>query len=80
MGSFLLNIGYRKSTMWVWMKGSNEDRSEGMSDMDTGRGVHWAERGCPQMALGTRGQWRRAPCAGRHPVLCEKGVSGETEV
>lgn len=62
------------------MKGSSEDGSEGMSDSDPGRGALWAERGCLQMALGTHGQWRRAPCAGRHPALCEKGVSGETEV
>lgn len=66
--------------MWVWMKGSSENESGGMSDVDPGRDAHWAERGCLQMALGTQGQWRRAPCTGRHPALCEKGVSGETEV
>lgn len=66
--------------MWVWLKGSREEGSEGMSDVDPGRGVQWAERGCLQMALGTHGQWRKAPCAGRHPALCEKDVSGKTEV
>lgn len=62
------------------MKGSGEDRSEGTSNVDPGRGAHWADRGCLQMALGAHGQWRRAPCAGRHPALCQKGVSGEAKV
>lgn len=66
--------------MWVWMKGSSEDGSEGVSDVDPGRGVHWADRTCPQVALGSHGQWRMVPCAGRHAALCEKSVSSEREV
>lgn len=66
--------------MWVWLKGSKGDGSEAMRGVDPGRGARWAERGCPQMALGAHGQWRRAPCAGRHPALCEKDVTGETQV
>lgn len=66
--------------MWVWVKGSSEDGPEGVSDVDPGRRAHWADQGCPQMALGASGQWRRAPCAGQHAALCEKSVSGEIEV
>lgn len=66
--------------MWVWMKEPSEDGSEGVSSVDPRRGVYWVDRGCTQMALGSHGELRRAPCSGRHAALCEKSASGETEV
>lgn len=35
---------------------------------------------CAQMALGTRGQWRRTSCAGQHRFLCERQVTGKTNI
>lgn len=33
--------------------------------------------GCVQMALGTPGQWRKAPCSGRCIFLCENAVTSK---
>lgn len=53
--------------------------------MDPVGAAWWAggrdsEEGCTQMALGTQGQWRQAPCAGRYPFICEQDVTGRTKV
>lgn len=71
--------GSRKTTVWIWVKESDDGAGvldpAGSSWWD--RGGERAEGGCVQMALGTPGQWRKAPCSGRYPFLCENDVTGK---
>ncbi|XP_039991901.1 polycystin-1 [Xiphias gladius] len=67
-----------KTTVWVWLKGSEGYLSEQAEVVEPVSPAWWAgvsERGCTQMALGILGQWRRAQCAGRYFYLCEKEVT-----
>lgn len=71
----------RKTTVWIWVKESY-DGSQQAGVMDP-VGSSWWDRGgesqggCVQMALGTPGQWRKAPCSGRYLFLCENDVTGK---
>lgn len=70
----------RKTTVWVWVK-RKADGSEQAVDTDPVGSSRWPKSGtshggCVQMALGTPGQWRKAPCSGRHVFLCENTVTG----
>ncbi|XP_058477572.1 polycystin-1 isoform X2 [Solea solea] len=69
-----------KTTEWVWLKGWGGERSEEEEEgVEESVSPSWwtegHESGCPQMAVGTPGQWRRAPCAGRYFYLCEKDIT-----
>lgn len=73
----------RKTTVWVWVK-----ESAGGSDqtgiVDAVNGAWWtggskSEGECPQLALGSPEQWRKAPCDARYLFLCEKDVTGKTK-
>lgn len=73
---------FRKTTVWVWLKGSGGEGSHQAGVVESSSPAWWAGRsesseGCTQMAFGTLGQWRRAQCAGRYHFLCEKEVTGE---
>ncbi|XP_022598094.1 polycystin-1-like [Seriola dumerili] len=69
-----------KTTVWVWLKGFEGERPEQAGVVEPvspawlagGKG---GESGCTQMALGIRGQRRRADCAGRFLYLCDKEVT-----
>lgn len=71
----------RKTTVWIWVKES--DRGSQQAGVMDPAGSSWWDRGgesqggCVQMALGTPGQWRKAPCSGRYPFLCENDVTGK---
>lgn len=66
----------RKTTVWIWVKESGHEMMDPV-------GFSWRERGgenqeeCVQMALGTPGQWRKAPCSGRYLFLCENDVTSK---
>lgn len=80
----LFSCWCRKSTVWVWLKGSEGEGSDQAGVVEPVDAAWWAgvsqNRGvCTQMALGSQGQWRKVPCAGRHLFLCEKDVTGETQ-
>ncbi|KAF1374215.1 hypothetical protein PFLUV_G00247310 [Perca fluviatilis] len=69
-----------KSTVWVWLKGSAGEGSVQVGVAEPVSPAWWtgaseSQGGCPQMALGTQGQWRKAQCAGRYLFLCEKDVT-----
>lgn len=71
----------RKTTVWIWVKES-DDGSQQAGVMDPA-GSSWWDRGgesqgeCVQMALGTPGQWRKAPCSGRYLFICENDVTSK---
>nr|XP_046233896.1 polycystin-1 [Scatophagus argus] len=69
-----------KTTVWVWLKGSGGEGSDQAGVVESRSPAWWAKGSdsqglCTQMALGTRGQWRKAQCAGRYLFLCEKVVT-----
>lgn len=68
----LLSCLFRKTTVWVWLKGSGEEKSDQVGFEEP------VSQACTQTALGTRGRWRKAQCAGRYFFLCEKEVTGKT--
>lgn len=63
----------RKTTVWVWVKESIGG-SEQTGIVDPVNGA-W----CPQMALGSPEQWRKAPCDARYLFLCENDVTGKAK-
>ncbi|XP_051273916.1 polycystin-1 isoform X2 [Dicentrarchus labrax] len=69
-----------KTTVWVWLKGSGGEGSDQFGVMEPVSPALWArgsesQGGCTQMALGTKGRWRKSQCAGRNLFLCEKEVT-----
>ncbi|XP_054455423.1 polycystin-1 [Anoplopoma fimbria] len=67
-----------KTTVWIWLKRSEGGGSDQI--VEPVSPAWWAgggesQGGCTQMALGTRGQWRKAQCVGQHRFLCEKKVT-----
>uniref|UniRef100_A0AAQ4PFT7 Polycystic kidney disease 1b n=2 Tax=Gasterosteus aculeatus aculeatus TaxID=481459 RepID=A0AAQ4PFT7_GASAC len=48
-----------ETTVWIWLKREGSEN----------------QGGCPQMALGTRGQWRETQCVGHQRFLCEKQLT-----
>ncbi|KAK2820940.1 hypothetical protein Q5P01_023899 [Channa striata] len=79
MASFALGLGL-KTTVWVWLKAGGAGGSEQAGVVESSSPALWARGsenggGCPQMALGTLGQWRRAHCSEQYVFLCEKELS-----
>ncbi|XP_038592316.1 polycystin-1 [Micropterus salmoides] len=69
-----------KTTVWVWLKGSDGEGSDQVGVLKPAGPSWWAgasesQAVCTQMALGTQKRWRKAQCAGRHLFLCEKDVT-----
>ncbi|CAJ1081176.1 polycystin-1 [Xyrichtys novacula] len=65
-----------RSTVWVWLKGSEEadsDQAKDIESWETTASV--AQMLCAQMALGIQGEWRKAPCSEQHLYLCEREVN-----
>lgn len=68
----------------MWLKGPKGEGSDPVGVVEPVSATWWAggsksQEGCTQMALGSRGRWRKVPCAGRHLFLCEKDVTGTTQ-
>lgn len=68
----------------MWLKGSGGEWSDQVGAVEPVSAPWWAggsesQGGCTQMALGTQGRWRKAPCAGGYLFLCEKDVTGKTQ-
>ncbi|KAI4797834.1 hypothetical protein KUCAC02_024815 [Chaenocephalus aceratus] len=63
-----------KTTVWVWVKGSGGDGSDRKDVIEPVIPVE-SPGECTQMALGTKGQWRKSQCAGRYLFLCEQEVT-----
>lgn len=66
--------------MWVWLRGSRGDGSDQVEVVKPSA-AWWAggsnsHGGCTQLGLGTKAQWRKAPCAGRYRFLCENDITG----
>lgn len=79
MPSFLW---FRKSTTWVWLKGSSGDGSDEVGFMEPVSPAWWVggsenQGVCTQKALGKLGQWRKSHCAGQYHFICEKEVTGK---
>lgn len=71
----------RKTTVWIWAKES-DDGPRQAGDVEPVGSSRWggggeSHGGCALMALGSPGQWRKAPCSGRYPFLCENDVTGK---
>nr|XP_057917818.1 polycystin-1 [Doryrhamphus excisus] len=68
----------RKSSVWVWLKGSRGEGPNQGGPVESAS-PSWGDEGigenlevCPQLSLGTRGQWRRTPCSKRYHFFCER--------
>ena len=76
-------LWFRKSTIWVWLRGSSGDGSDEVGFMEPVSPAWWAggsesQGVCTQKALGTLGRWRKSHCAGLYNFICEKEVTGKT--
>ncbi|XP_054625121.1 polycystin-1 isoform X2 [Dunckerocampus dactyliophorus] len=70
-----------KGSVWVWLKGTRvEGPNEGglvesATPSWTDGGIREKLEVCPQMALGTPGQWRTTPCSKQHHFFCENQLN-----